>query len=133
MPKYRVVSAAEKDGELQAQGLERPRCVCHGDTMNWGAHDSCRAGGYWRCRITARERSSTWSRANKEATNARQRRLGQTPGTYLYKKRHGIGMPGSVARAAANRHMRRKRNEKDMAILSELKDKYPEIWEAVNG
>lgn len=51
--------AAEKYAELEAAGLERPRCKCHGLEMQWNKK-KVKAGGYWKCLIVSNEKQLLW-------------------------------------------------------------------------
>lgn len=107
------MTAAEKYAELEAAGLERPLCKCHGRPKTWSKE---RPGeGKWQCRIKRRQR----------------RRV--TPGTYEFHYHNGIGTPGLTKRLHKRAQLRRRSNAKDIAVLSELKATYPEIWEVING
>lgn len=55
--------ASEKYAELEAGGLERPRCNCHDEPMVWGGK---KTGGCWLCRIKRREYCRRWHETNRE-------------------------------------------------------------------
>jgi len=49
------VYAADKYAELEAAGLSRPPCKCHGEPQKWNADAQRLAGGSWRCAVKSRE------------------------------------------------------------------------------
>lgn len=86
-PIYKSVSTAEKRKMLEEAGEPWPVCDCCGLQKVW---NSCRnkSGGSWQLRCTV---------LRKMQRNVR------TPGSYAYKKKHGIGRPGELAREAGRR------------------------------
>lgn len=65
--------AAEKYAELEAAGLERPRCECHGEVMRWSAKD-IPSGGCWRCVEKAKKYNRRWCSDNQERRSEYGRR-----------------------------------------------------------
>lgn len=68
------VSAAEKYAELEALGLERPRCECHGEPKNW-ARDGRKGqrGGRWKCSIKHKKVAYRYRADNIEKVHADNR------------------------------------------------------------
>jgi hypothetical protein len=50
----RGVSSAEKYAELEAAGLPRPTCECHGEPKLWNKTGGCVRGGFWFCAVRHR-------------------------------------------------------------------------------
>lgn len=69
----RGVSAAEKYAELEASGLERPQCECHGKTMGWQKDPKMIPGGRWICAETYRSRQRKYFKENRETKRERDR------------------------------------------------------------
>jgi hypothetical protein len=67
------VTAAEKYAELEAAGLERPVCECHGEPKMWSSHPRKPCGGGWRCSVQQRDRNAIYRAANREELNLRKR------------------------------------------------------------
>lgn len=59
--KHQKVSAEEKRAEL---GDQWPVCDCHGKPKRWKADDR-RGGGYWECRVKARESQRKYDASEK--------------------------------------------------------------------
>ncbi len=51
-----------------------PLCECHSELMLWGRDSRKSRGGYWLCRIKARENSRRWYEANPEKAREKSRR-----------------------------------------------------------
>ncbi len=69
-----MVTAAEKYAELNAAGLERDVCDCHGEVMSWNGDTGRPNGGRWRCPVRNRERYASWIEANKDRRRSTRRK-----------------------------------------------------------
>lgn len=86
---YCAVSTAEKRQLLLEADELWPTCLCHSKMMVWSPDKDRLEGGHWKCRVKRK---------------ANQVLLLQTPDSYRYKEKHGIGRPGEK-RNIANRNL----------------------------
>ena len=67
------MTAAEKYAELEALGLERPVCECHGKTMNWKKDVRQPCPGRWLCSIKCCATSQTYYAGHLDKERRRNR------------------------------------------------------------